>query len=459
MTPKIPMTRNPIRKQNLALVMLMAAIGVFVSTALYSLNLLTQTSIVENRVTESTFHFEVSPVYLLYPGQEVSLRWDVEGVKDLYLNGQGRVGHDMVRVPVTHCSDTPLVHVFSGETAGGDAYQYEIGWTYLFSTPLIWVGLWGGAALLLLAGLLRPLPVLTRTARETLALMGVPTAAYEAGFYVPVALMGTVATITFLQTPDSCSFAQGISFGRTNGLYPTVMVASVLLLVAGLIRPAWSRFLPVMRGYALALLLPAAITVLRLAGEGPDRLFRVDTLVILISAVMVLLLTRKTTIPRIRIAMFLLLIAAVVLTHLTAMIAQQRVTLRTNDRFSDLYPSVPVLAYQVAHEYYMNRALWVNDPLAFNASATTLLQRWSDMTYPPENRVEIPFTPDEIMALRERVTQTVPYPDFTLMMVPPLDGMAGPVLVTASAPDAVLMIPFEHLPERIQALWPVNSSF
>jgi hypothetical protein len=59
--------------------------------------------------------------------------------------------------------------------------------------------------------------------------------------------------------------------------------------------------------------------------------------------------------------------------------------------------------------------------------------------------------------MRALVPQEMSSQGFLYDLVPPSEvASPAPVLITALASDGVLMIPFEQLPERIQALWPAN---
>src|SRR5690349_12584381 len=48
----------------------------------------------DTTVGQATVHFESSDSRLLFPGQCVGIKWDLEGIQAVAINGVGRVGHD-----------------------------------------------------------------------------------------------------------------------------------------------------------------------------------------------------------------------------------------------------------------------------------------------------------------------------------------------------------------------------
>lgn len=90
----------------------------------------------DTTVGTATVHFESSESRWLFPGQCVNLKWDLEGITEVSINGKGRVGHD---VDVTCNTDMrPLMHV---NFQDGTDQDFRLPVEALYTQPVI-VGLW-----------------------------------------------------------------------------------------------------------------------------------------------------------------------------------------------------------------------------------------------------------------------------------------------------------------------------
>jgi hypothetical protein len=85
---------------------------------------------------KAAIHFESSDSRLLFPGQCVGLKWDLEGIQAVAINGQGHVGHD---TSVTCNTDT--LSTMNVNFQDGTAKTYRLAEEKLYANPVI-VGLW-----------------------------------------------------------------------------------------------------------------------------------------------------------------------------------------------------------------------------------------------------------------------------------------------------------------------------
>jgi hypothetical protein len=117
------------------------------------LTLLPEPVVIQVQVGEATVYVSANRHYLLLPGECVTLRWDVEHIKAVYLNGQGQVGSGEA-VQCLTVGDVPEVRIVFQDDS---EQRYPLNVEILSQSSLGYVLLVGGLAfsIFLLAGWLR----------------------------------------------------------------------------------------------------------------------------------------------------------------------------------------------------------------------------------------------------------------------------------------------------------------
>ncbi|MEO8608794.1 MAG: hypothetical protein ABI690_12965 [Chloroflexota bacterium] len=90
----------------------------------------------DTTVGQATVHFESSESRLLFPGQCVGLKWDLEGIQAVAINGQGHVGHD-----TTVTCNTDLLPTMNLTLQDGTTKRFRLAEEKLYTNPVI-IGLW-----------------------------------------------------------------------------------------------------------------------------------------------------------------------------------------------------------------------------------------------------------------------------------------------------------------------------
>ncbi|MEO8609027.1 MAG: hypothetical protein ABI690_14150 [Chloroflexota bacterium] len=92
--------------------------------------------IFDTTVGQAIVHFESSESRLLFPGQCVGLKWDLEGIQAVTINGQGHVGHD-----TTIMCNTDMLPTMNLTLQDGTDKHYRLAEELLYTNPVI-MGLW-----------------------------------------------------------------------------------------------------------------------------------------------------------------------------------------------------------------------------------------------------------------------------------------------------------------------------
>jgi hypothetical protein len=92
--------------------------------------------IFDTTVGNATIHFESSDSRLLFPGQCVGLKWDLEGIQAVAINGVGGIGHG---TSVT--CNTEMLPTMNLTLQDGTAKRYRLAEELLYTNPVI-IGLW-----------------------------------------------------------------------------------------------------------------------------------------------------------------------------------------------------------------------------------------------------------------------------------------------------------------------------
>ena len=130
----------------------------------------------------------------------------------------------------------------------------------------------------------------------------------------------------------------------------------------------------------------------------------------------------------------------------------------TNDLRDLYYIPAYMDVYEFAREHYHKRDLWVNasDDFSEFDYVNRRIARWGEMYL---TRTELPegmLDESEFEQLLKRQGEIFATPTLNILLLEPNASSFEPVIMLFADEHTLMLIPFEHLPERIQTTWISN---
>lgn len=433
------------------------SVATLIITLILSFQELTQTSLTGDNSTEASVRIEITPAYLLYPGQEVTLRWQAEGINVFYLNNEETSLNNEETLTVDHCTTL----VWSGETTGGTSYNYNWQPSYIFQQSFLLAGF---GSILIFFVLVKIDPQLSVAPQMALYKRLVNTVTrQDTALSILMIVIGSVALVLLLSVEDSCvANGKELLASYRNIFYLGIVIGSIILVIAGLIRPAVIRLHFLVREYTVVLMILFVMGYFQAWGyeEGLPNGWLLVVFVAYGSTLVYV--PSHTSLTTLRHLLVIILIISII-GNSSKLFNDERFSMRPSNKLRDLHSeSSQIDLYEYVRENYRDRRLWINLPSEyyeyFNSTIHNRLAIWGQVGGRRINQPELYLTQNERSELLAIVDREIWIPGLGFFMIPPSEGEIGPVLMSHFDDDKVFVIPFEYLSERIQEIWSINSS-
>ncbi len=197
--------------------------------------------IVNTSHNDAIINISITPGAVLLPGDEIRLSWDISGIQSIYLNESGKIGTYEEPSYPDQCTGS---YAFDITSQDGSTTTYPFTVYVLFLDSSIWLRLGAAVLLLLLAGYIIPIPLLSRPSNRAATLLNIRQKYYFQNNRVLLLRLGLFAGAALLFYYYSLPLClQSIqSFSDTHPLnvavYMAFMLCFVVLLALSLWKPA-----------------------------------------------------------------------------------------------------------------------------------------------------------------------------------------------------------------------------
>ncbi len=407
---------------------------------------------IEGDIGDAVFYFEFSPAYLLYPGQRVKMSWAVTGVNDIFLNDEATVGVGEVVRRIDHCT----MYSWQGQTATNVEYSYSLPtpYPYVWHHPFYWLVLGVSVSMLYVAAIALRLPEKTPQALRELARLTLTR-------YAPMVMLGIVSFLLLLVSEVSCTTGRSYSVAAPLGIiFAGLSGGSAVLLVVGFFRPAWLSARFITRAYVIVLTL-LFLTAFLVSGIESRLIVGWGTIATF--AVIIILTSDKNPMASAigRRLLALMLLGVLVVNANILVDNRDRLPQRAGNDLVDLLRPGTAF-YMFMREYYREATLKINIPEDYDISRGNLqfnrFAQWARLSgWELSHEPAYFLTQQEIDSLLSQPVQEIKgINDFDYLAVIPTGPATDTVILTHIDDSRALVVSFNDLPERIQAIWQDN---